>query len=149
MKKQHKKILWFIFFLITVNVSYFLIPWGILEAEREFFQIRLAFATNFLGFSFLTPTIFIVQGVLLYLYFFKAYSKKIIIIISIIILFFHSMLAIVPAKDCEENFSVQKSCDCLGLKRVELFGGSCIGKRTKCYYYGKEKPCNEVFPERR
>jgi hypothetical protein len=57
------------------------------------------------------------------------------------------MLAITTFEGCDSTFWTKKSCDCVGIKRYQLLGKQCVGIRTKCYFYGKEKPCNEVFPE--
>ena len=72
MNKKIKKILLFIFLLIFVNSLYIVIPWVLLEAIREL-GMRNSFAADFLGFSYLTPALFLSQSILLYLYFFRKF----------------------------------------------------------------------------
>lgn len=126
---------------------YFFIPWGILVLKNKLLGYP-TFFTDFMGFSFLTPLVFLLQSILLFLYFFKEVSKKAIFFISASILFFHSTLAIIPFEYCDNTFIMNKSsCDCVGIKKNQLFGTECVGVREKCYDLGStkkyEKPCEK------
>ncbi len=127
--KKYKKISWFVFFLILLNIAYFLIPWGVLILMREFFSYP-TFVTDFMGFSYLTPLIFLLQSALLFFYFFKNLSRKVIIITSSLFLFFHSVLAVIPFEYCDGNLWGRSSCDCIGIRKYQLFGTECVGIRN-------------------
>lgn len=120
-----KKISLFILALIVINSFYILIPLGILQLKNSYF----------LGFSYLTPALFIIQSVLIFFYFFKNFSKKIFVAISCILLLSNIVLAIIPFDVCDSELWNTKSCDCIGIRKYNLFNSECVGIRKKCYSY--------------
>lgn len=120
-----KKISLFILALIIINSLYILIPLGILQLKHSYF----------FGFSYLTLALFIIQSVLIFFYFFKNFSKKRFVTISSILLLANIVLAIIPFDVCDSELWNKASCDCVGIKKYDMFHSDCVGIRKKCYSY--------------
>ncbi len=138
MKKKLKKILFFGISVIILNSLYILLPWGIMALVEVLRDGTSEF--TFFGFSYLTSVVFIVQSILLFLYFFKKFRLKSLVVTFIITLFFHSVLAIIPFPECDSGWrwGDYKNCSCMGIKKGQLFRSECIGIIKSHYLKGKK-----------
>jgi hypothetical protein len=98
-----------------------------------------------IGFTILLPIFLLAHMVLSIIYSIKNYSKKILAIIIVLFIIHLAVSQIVfPVCDSSHKTGQITACDCVGIKKVQLFSSQCVGIRIACYEYNQTKfevPC--------